>query len=43
MDDNKKEESFISIETKKNQEFQSLLANMSRADAQHDIPIFKSN
>ena len=42
MDDNKKEESFISIETKKNQEFQNLLANMSRADAQHDIPIFKS-
>ena len=35
-------ESYISIETKQNKDFQNLLANMSRADAQHDIPIFKS-
>ena len=33
---------YISIETKKNQEFQNYLSNMTRADAQHDIHILKN-
>ena len=33
---------YISTETKKNKNFQNVLANMARADAQHDIHILKN-